>query len=989
MCFNKLFKKAIATVVSLFLFAPSFSGKLMSVNLNDSSEKTSSVCEPPKSVFGFELKQVYRYNKHPIFYYEHKKSGAKVIVEKTKRKKKYFEIAFRTPSKNSKGVNHVIEHSILNGSKKYPCKNILWQLINTAKSMTLINAFTHTMYTSYPLEGYSENELESMAKIYVDGVFDPMFLKDEKIFKKEGIRFELDDKGYMIPNGTVFNEMKTDVIYCYYKYLKRIFPNSSSKNFSGGSPHKILDLTYHEICDTYKKYYHPSNCLVYLGGDIDYERFLKWLDNDYFSRYETKDMSYVKYENQDISKVKSFETLKLYSPTVRSSEIVSDFFVPWEVYKENRKQILFWIDSFNKNNDLKQKINQLGYDSIFFSTTGEDTYDICLKLNLICNKENAKLSSPEGIKDVLKKISEEFKVTDEQLDDYLNRLKFSVMRKNVFGGNSEMVIWSREFVQSFIRFGDPVSSDYFSIDDDFNLHLAKKNFNASDVNNFMREIISHDPIITIFDFSDDEDKSLSKKIKDKVNELQKYKKFLTKGYKKQLEWAKSENSKREIKKILKTFNPCNDISFDDSLPNIELINIGDKKCYFAETKDDNYISFKVAFKLNHLSEEDRKYIMFFQLACDEMVNKKGNKFNFNYSMSVQKNSENSYDAFLIFNLFTDKKNKEYALQTLSDLFSKKEFLNKECLEVYLSNIIAVCENSNLNYRDFILSLGGNRTYKFFRPFSGKQEYEFVKEIRDNLNNEKYMEEFYIKLNNLKDSILNHNAIKGVGMICSTENEKSCIDVLSKFFDSFSSKKIDQTRAVNFDKMSYKSEAFINELSINNTVYLLIPIDNIEYIEKFSAVVETIKNKFLIPEIRERGGAYGCCTVVDENEKILILASIQDPNIDSTVNLFKKFPQFLNSNSLTEEELSKIYYSHFIQWSQKETIEKVESQIFNLICKGVDYIGLSEKKLEQIKNISPNDLNQFAKEIKEKISESKVVVVTNSLENVKTSFEKVS
>ena len=226
--------------------------------------------------------------------FEHVKTGAKLFYIRSKDIERSFEIAFRTPAVDDTGVNHILEHISISGSEKYPLKNVLFTILNQTYS-TFVNAFTSQNFTAYPVSSMSEAQLLKLAEVYLDCVYNPLVYTDENIFLREAWRFEMTDADApLVINGTVYNEMKGALgdmsTAAFYNVLDALFPNSILANISGGDPNKIKYLTYERLLRTHQKYYHPSNSLMILYGDIDYTRFLKMIDEEYLSKYIKKDV---------------------------------------------------------------------------------------------------------------------------------------------------------------------------------------------------------------------------------------------------------------------------------------------------------------------------------------------------------------------------------------------------------------------------------------------------------------------------------------------------------------------------------------------------------------------------------------------------------------------------------------------------------------------------------------------------------------------------
>ena len=220
----------------------------------------------------------------------HKKSGARIAVISNDDDNKVFYIGFRTPPEDSTGVAHIIEHTVLCGSDKYPVKDPFVELVKGSLN-TFLNAMTYPEKTIYPIASCNDKDFQNLMSVYMDAVFHPNIYKYQEIFKQEGWHYELESEDAPVTiNGVVYNEMKgafsspDDVLS--RQIMTSLFPDTTYANVSGGDPLHIPELTYEEYLDFHRRYYHPCNSYIYLYGDMDVVEKLAWMDEEYLSKYE-------------------------------------------------------------------------------------------------------------------------------------------------------------------------------------------------------------------------------------------------------------------------------------------------------------------------------------------------------------------------------------------------------------------------------------------------------------------------------------------------------------------------------------------------------------------------------------------------------------------------------------------------------------------------------------------------------------------------------
>ncbi len=221
---------------------------------------------------------------------KHKKTGARVALLSNDDENKVFAIGFRTPPKNSTGVAHIIEHTVLCGSRDFPVKDPFVELVKGSLN-TFLNAMTYPDKTLYPIACCNDADFQNLMNVYLDAVFYPNIYKTDKIFKQEGWHYEMENEDDELTiNGVVYNEMKgafssaDDVLS--REIQNSLYPDITYGIESGGDPDVIPELTYDEYLDFHRKYYHPSNSYIYLYGNMDMAEKLDYIDKKYLSDFD-------------------------------------------------------------------------------------------------------------------------------------------------------------------------------------------------------------------------------------------------------------------------------------------------------------------------------------------------------------------------------------------------------------------------------------------------------------------------------------------------------------------------------------------------------------------------------------------------------------------------------------------------------------------------------------------------------------------------------
>ena len=243
-------------------------------------------------IHGFEVIRIRQIPDFQAELYEmrHIRTDAQLCWMKRDDENKTFGIGFKTLPEDDSGVFHIIEHTVLNGSEKYPVREPFVELLKSSMQ-TFLNAITFPDRTVYPVSSRNKQDFMNLISVYLDAVFNPEIYRNKNIFYQEGWHYEIRDPGEdPIYKGVVFNEMKgafSSVDEFLITELDRIlFPDNCYKYVSGGDPEKITDLTYEQFIAAHAKYYHPTNSRIFLDGDIDIDSVLAFINDEYLSKYE-------------------------------------------------------------------------------------------------------------------------------------------------------------------------------------------------------------------------------------------------------------------------------------------------------------------------------------------------------------------------------------------------------------------------------------------------------------------------------------------------------------------------------------------------------------------------------------------------------------------------------------------------------------------------------------------------------------------------------
>ncbi|MBQ6560031.1 MAG: insulinase family protein [Erysipelotrichaceae bacterium] len=405
--------------------------------------------------------------KADMYEFIHEKSGAKAIWLKRADENKTFSIAFKTTPVDDTGVFHILEHSVLNGSHKYPVKEPFVDLLK-GSLQTFLNAITFPDKTVYPVSSRNDQDFVNLMRVYLDAVFAPLAVEKPYAFYQEGWHYEMKE-GDEQPSykGVVFNEMKgafssPDSLRMRYM-MHALFPENCYGYESGGDPDHITDLSYEDFCAAHAKYYAPDNAYIFLDGDMEIGRILSIIDEEYLQHYDKKNnnISISRQEPVVADKViKEFEIAAGQDPAGKAQiaygYVVSDF----DDYEKNMAfSLISSLLCARNESPLKQAILSKGL--------GEDVYfdiqDGILQPYVEIDVINTDLDKEEEIDRTIRKLLEglvEKGLDKEELEAVLNQREFKAKERD-FGGAPKGLVFALSSLDSWLYGGDPMRSICF------------------------------------------------------------------------------------------------------------------------------------------------------------------------------------------------------------------------------------------------------------------------------------------------------------------------------------------------------------------------------------------------------------------------------------------------------------------------------------------------------------------------------------------------
>lgn len=854
--------------------------------------------------------------KSQAYIYEHEKTKARVLYIENEDEIKTFSIGFKTPPTDSTGVAHILEHSVLSGSRKYKTKEPFMDMINSSMQ-TFLNAMTFPDKTIYPVASRNEKDFFNLMDVYLDAVFYPAIYEEEKIFKQEGIHLEMQDMDSDITyNGVVYNEMRGNYSDPESQVLEllahKLHPDSSYAHDSGGNPYHIIDLTQEDMLDFHSRYYHPSNSYIFLSGKMDIEGVLTYMDQEYLGQFDYQD------PKAQIQIGQRFE-----SP----QEIETVYSLGQSESTEGKNYLVYGVDlglsTSVEDNILADVLGEILMDlpssvlkeKLLESQIAEDYYaykSSSLPLDLYFVAKNAK---DDSIDKFVNLIEENLKVAiDEKIDKdlvlaSLNRSEFAYKDLGAHKG----VYLNIMALESWLYGASPI--DGLSFKKSFD--KIRDQLDEGYIENFIQERILDNPQ-KIKLIARPEPGLFAKKDQDLKEDLVALKESMTQDEKSKLiEVTKDlfayqlEEDSLENKATIPQLN-LEDISEGVGWLDTKIDESTYPKLHTRDYTDGIYYSV-ANFNLKVLKEED----LYYAGLVHDMLGLLDTK-NYSYQdLQTQKDIHTGGISFFS-SVTSNKKTKEFDLATRVGIRALPEKISKShelCQEIILNTsfedtkrIKDLITMRRSTYEGSIEQAGHanisselrkkiRQSAYFASILNGNDYYFFLKDLEARFDEDK--DQVVDKLYQVYKNIFNQD------MVISVAGEDSWYDQAEEFYDSLR-EKLDS-----LDEVLEEADLDRDSVSLKNSssvVYVGEAYDlGMDYKGDLAVLAKILGGGYLHSNIRAKGGAYGSAISISTSG-LLSLASYRDPNLDKTYDVYDHMPKTIGELDLSKRDLDNYIIS---------------------------------------------------------------------------------
>ncbi|MCH5211462.1 MAG: insulinase family protein, partial [Oscillospiraceae bacterium] len=864
---------------------------------------------------GFSVTDVRRldYIDSDILTFEHIKTGAQVLFCINEDRHRSFNITFRTPLYDDTGIPHTFEHAILSGSEKYPSQTITMKLLSQTY-MTSLNGTTYKYNTLYPLSSLSEEQLLAVSDFYLDSVFHPLILSDSYIFDREGWHYELDSPDDdLTVSGTTYTEIQmhnNSVSVSGYNNLARaMYPGSTAEHFPGGTPEALLTITHDDLIKYHKEYYHPSNSLTLIYGDVDYEKFLNKLD-EYFSEYDKKEYNidnkyYVPTENY---------IEKTYEVPAADGSAESAYVIYAVELKDCTSEELAAVNIIA---DLYSQI--LNGSGIYCSISSSDTpYPVLAfasnSLTAI-EAQNLRETAEELFRS---SINEEF--SQEWLDSAAAMYKRA--NAKAFEGSGVGLSFCEGIARTWAAYGDLYYAfdlydcDVLKLGTSQNLQSIAKKYFSPDSRRALVTTVSKPGLL------EENQSSIAaalaeKKEKmsdDEINAVVES----TKAYRARAQQANDELDNKLLKELkvvdikdlpeeTRDYNITdvtdNGIRYVNSVANIKDIGKGRIMADASGIKAEDlpwlylYNTLIGYFDTEKYSAEELRSLAARYADCSTDIT------------TVAADNENGFIPYLIFKYEGFGDESAEIMDVAEQMLFKTDFSDTETLKS-LIGAIAGSANSSINMNGYggLISLarassGSERGY--MDTLSGLAYVDLIKSLSAQLEEDPAA--VADKLTAIRDSLYNRNG----AVVVYSGNEENIKRNNAAAHAMLLSLPYTERAVADYSslKADMKDVILPTDTTINyNGIYAPLNVLGLDYTLKTEVAYRYIVDRFCIPELRNQYNVYSLTWLVGTDG--IGIMSYRDPNIDETFEVFKNLGDKIRNDNLTQEQLDGYILSEY-------------------------------------------------------------------------------
>lgn len=950
-----------------------------------------------KSYYGFTLKQEKQIEeiKSTAKVFEHDKSGARLIKLENDDDNKVFSVTFRTPPGDNTGVPHILEHSVLCGSRKFPLKEPFVELIKGSLN-TFLNAMTFPDKTMYPVASKNAKDFYNLMDVYLDAVFYPNIYKHNEILMQEGWHYELENKSDdIIYKGVVYNEMKgafsSPESVLMRKIQDTLFPDTPYGLESGGDPEYITDLTQKQFEDFHSKYYHPSNSYIFLYGDGNILDELEFINDNYLKDFNSIDIDSELPMQTPIGHLKEFE---IEYPVSEDEDVSEKVYMGMNFVVGTAKdpelylamEVLEHLLLATAASPLKKALieAEIGKDVFGQLDNGilQPTFSVIVKNTELDKKEAFK----KVFEDTLSKLVSEG--IDKKLVEASINIKEFQLREAEFRGYPKGLIYNIKCLDSWLYDQPPF------------IHLeyeeALERIKSALTTNYFEALIEkylignkHSSILIL-----KPKKGLSEEREAKLkNKLAEYKKSL---------------SDTDLEAIIEKTNSLKERQNSpdspetlECIPLLELSDISQKaeklplevkeergmKLLYHPIFTNNIGYVQLFFDTTKVKQEQIQYVALLSDILGKISTEKhqyselSNEINihtgdirFMVQVYGDKNDYRKYSPKLTVKAkaLMDKLPRMFELIeeiTNNTKLDEKKRLREIVREVKSRIEMRIINEGHMTSAKRLLSYFSNQN-KYIELLTGIEYYKFLADIDKQFDSKseavlKNLKEVYAAIFN-KDNLM-------TSVTCSEEDYAKFLQSYEKYASNLAEGKLEHN-TYNFD-LSKQNEGLLTQ---SNVQYVAKGYNFVELGYKYSGTLQVLKSiaryDYLWNNIRVKGGAYGAMAGFERSGN-LFFVSYRDPNLRETMRIYDEFEKYLNEFDVDSREMTKYIIGTMSGIDAPLTPSMKGERAAEYYIRNIDFEDLQRER-EEILSANKEDIKALSKLVGESMKQNRHCTLGN-------------
>lgn len=944
------------------------------------------------------------------YIFKHEKSGAELMVLNNSDENKAFALCFRTPVTDSTGVPHILEHSVLNGSRKFKIKDPFAEMLKTSLA-SFINAFTFPDKTMYPVASKNEKDLLNLMDIYLDSVFFPLLTKET--FLQEGWHYDIKSREDSLKyKGVVYNEMKgvfSSPDSVADKLRNRVLLSETSyKYVSGGAPEEIPSLTYEAFKEYHKKYYHPSNCKMIIYGNCNVEKYLEFIDSGYLSKFDEID---VKSEIGIQKRYDSIEDIVGTYPVSKEESLENKCYILksylLDEVKDRKKDLSFSIlstilseldSSPLRRAVIESGIGEAMYGGEYNNYIREGVYDIGVRGCNLGADNSAVKKFNEIIEKKLLELSENG-IDKKLVTAAINRNEF-ILREANFGDFPKGIVYFIEAMRSWLYNGHPFDSLRFEkileeikqeAEQGYFENLLKKYF----LSNGHKVTIALKPDNRLEEEQNKREEKKLSEIKSGFNDIEV--ENIIKESMKLEELQMTPNSKESLDSLPKL--ALSDIEIEPVLYPTEKLNIDGVPLLFHNINSNGIVYFTIAFDFSDIDEKTLPFISILaslfkflgsKNRSSEEIEQEINSYTGGIEL-LKYITEHSKNGNSVNRLMVSGKSSVTGFEKLQSIILElcmtlncrnsvkiREILLKKLNEMR-NSILSSGHATVISRMGYHLSEAGKRQ----EIMNGIVYYRFLEEVLKLLDSDP--EKLFQLIEQIRENVFSKDRAV-MNITCSSENFEKIGGSLNRFAACLKKNEVkDRIESPIELETPQKNEALVAATQVQY-VGLGFNLKNAGYNKsgKIYVAKKIIDIDYLWQNVRLKGGAYGGFSSYDSMSQEWRFASYRDPNLSESLDIYKKCAEFLKGFKIEKSELEKSIIGAFQPMEKPVLPDRAGLREFYRYLTGITIEDLRTER-EQIISTTVDDINSLG-EVFERGAVEAVSAVIGNKEKVEKSRE---